>query len=119
VVLILTSSLVILIVGVPMRFKYLLILLFIGSAQAEDSDQFLTEWQALIHAGVMSCDFHIDKASAIREGDRIFIDYFDRRPTVVERILAAERTNEMAVRNYAKGVITCDLVANTLSEHLY
>jgi len=95
------------------------LLLCMNTAHAADPEQFLTEWLGLIHVGVFQCDYHINVGGALRQGEKIFTDYFERSPTTRERILAMERKERLAVMNYSDGGITCALVARSLSRHLY
>lgn len=98
--------------------KLLLLFLFVGNSYAEDRD-FLTEWQGLIHAGVMSCNYHINAKAATRAGEALFTEYYERAPTLEEKLRAKLNSPHNAVIGYADGGITCKFIKRQLAAHIY
>lgn len=102
------------------RWASLGVLIFsIESAHASNPVQFLTEWSALIQVGVMQCNYHIDHSAAMRAGDKIFLNHFDRVPTIEERLIAQIRKYDTALMYYAYGGITCATVTRNLEKNIY
>ena len=100
-------------------FACLGVLIFCIETHADNPVQFLAEWQALIHIGVMQCNYHIDHSAAMKAGNKIFLNYFNRMPTIEERLIARIKKSDMALRYYAYGGITCGLVARNLGKNIF
>ena len=99
--------------------KYLFILLLISSAHADEAQEFLTDWGALVHIGGLYCDLNINKIEALAEGDLLFEEFFHREPTTQELIIAIMRRDDMAVKYYSNGQMTCEIVRENIPIRSY